>query len=148
MNSFSHLTATWQFWATLSAIAAALTAVFAKLGVKDIAPDVATFVRTIVIFFVVLTMLVLSNQLGALKTLSRNAVTFLILSGVATGVSWICYFRALDIGKAAQVASIDKLSVVLVAVLGVFFLSEKLSASASLGIVLIAIGTILVARSS
>ena len=147
MNLLSNLTATWQFWATLSAIAAALTAVFAKLGVKGIAPDVATFVRTIVIFFVVLAMLFFSNQLGALKSLSRNAVTFLVLSGIATGASWICYFRALDIGKAAQVASIDKLSVVLVAILGVFFLSEKLSASASLGIVLIAVGTILVARS-
>lgn len=147
MNFLSNLTTQWQFWAFLSALAAALTAIFAKLGVKDVSPDVATFVRTIVIFFVVSAILVITNQVSAVKTLSSRTIGFLVLSGVATGASWICYFRALDIGKAAQVASIDKLSVVMVAILGVLFLSEKLSFSAIIGVALIAVGSILVARS-
>ena len=146
MNILTDVSSHWQFWAFLSALAAALTAIFAKLGVQEISPDVATFVRTIVIFCVVLTILLITNQFGELKTLSRRALAFLTISGIATGASWICYFRALDIGKAAQVASIDKLSVVMVAIIGFIFLSEKLSLSAVVGVALIAIGAILVAR--
>ena len=98
---------------------------FAKVGVKEVPPDVATFVRTVVILVFVSIMLMVTNQLGHLKALSSRAVTFLVLSGLATGTSWICYFRALNIGKAAQVAAIDKLSVVLVAVIALVFLEER-----------------------
>ncbi|CAD78001.1 MAG TPA: EamA family transporter [Rhodopirellula baltica] len=139
------ITTSWQFWAFMSALAAALTAIFAKLGVKGIPPDVATFVRTIVILCFVAMMLLASGQIGEVKTLSKRAVGFLILSGLATGCSWICYFRALDIGQAAQVASIDKLSVVLVAVIAALFLSERLSFVGCLGVGLITVGAILMA---
>lgn len=139
------ITTSWQFWAFMSALAAALTAIFAKLGVKGIPPDVATFVRTIVILCFVAMMLIASGQIGEVKTLSKSAVGFLVLSGLATGCSWICYFRALDIGQAAQVASIDKLSVVLVAVIAALFLSERLSFVGCLGVGLITAGAILMA---
>ncbi len=145
MNFWQTLWTSWQFWASLSALAAALTAVFAKLGVKGTPPDVATFVRTIVILMFLSALLYFSSQYGELKTLSRRAVGFLVLSGLATGVSWICYFRALDLGKASQVASVDKLSVVLVAIIAVIFLKERLSPTAITGIGLITLGTLLVA---
>ncbi|MDV6033241.1 MAG: EamA family transporter [Phycisphaera sp. RhM] len=145
MNWFRPLLSSWQFWAFLSALFAALTAVFAKLGVKKIPPDVATFVRTIVILIFVMAMLWLTSQFGIVKTLSRRAIAFLALSGLATGASWICYFRALDLGKASQVASIDKLSVVMVAIIAAIFLHERLPPMAITGVALITIGTILVA---
>jgi len=88
----------------------------------------------------------MTDQISALRSLSRRAIVFLTISGIATGASWICYFRALDIGKAAQVASIDKLSVIMVALIGFVFLSEKLSVSAFVGVTLIALRAILVAR--
>lgn len=135
----------WQFWALLSAFSAALTAVFAKLGVKGIPPDTATFVRTIVILALVSLLLAVSGQFDSLKLLSRRAVGFLALSGIATGASWVCYFRALDLGKAGQVASIDKLSVVLVAVIAFVVLNEKLSLVSTIGVMLITLGAILVA---
>ncbi len=139
------LISSWQFWALLSATAAALTAVFAKLGVRGIPPDVATFVRTLVILAVVAMLLHISGQWELVKTLPRRAVGFLILSGLATGASWVCYFRALDLGKAAQVASVDKLSVVLVAVIAFAILGERLSLTAALGIGMITVGAVLVA---
>ncbi|TWU04111.1 EamA family transporter [Neorhodopirellula pilleata] len=145
MNLWQSLSTSWQFWAFLSALAAALTAVFAKQGVKGIPPDVATFVRTVVILLFVSVMLYLSSQFGVLKSLSRRAIAFLVLSGLATGASWICYFRALDLGKAAQVASVDKLSVVLVAIIAMIFLKERLSPISLTGIGLITLGTVLVA---
>ena len=146
MNILNFLSTTWQFWAFLSALAAALTAVFAKVGVKDVPPDVATFVRTVVILAFVAAMLLVTNQFNQLKLLSSRAATFLILSGLATGASWICYFRALNIGKASQVAAIDKLSVVLVAVIALIFLKERLNASEVCGILMITGGAILIAR--
>ena len=146
MNTLNALFLTWQFWAFLSALAAALTAVFAKVGVKDVPPDVATFVRTVVILVFVSIMLLVTNQLGHLKALSSRAVTFLVLSGLATGASWICYFRALNIGKAAQVAAIDKLSVVLVAVIALVFLKERMNFAEICGILLITAGAIVIAR--
>ena len=141
------MTTHWQFWALLSAAAAALTAVFAKAGVKGIAPDAATFVRTLVILAVVSLLLLASGQAGAVRTMPRRAILFLVLSGVATGASWLCYFRALDLGQAAQVASVDKLSVVLVAVFAAAFLGERPSVGTLLGLALITAGTIVVARS-
>jgi transporter family protein len=115
---------TWLVWALLSACFAALTAVFAKVGVAKIEPDVATLIRTIVI------LIVLSG--------------IVVASGLATGASWLCYFRALHVGDAARVAPIDKLSVVLVAAFGVTFLGEKLSAINWVGVALIAAGAWLV----
>jgi len=135
----------WQLWAVLSAIFAALTAIFAKVGIEKINSDFATFIRTIVILFVLGIILLSTNQFQPLKTVSQKSILFLILSGIATGGSWVCYFRALKLGNASQVAPIDKLSVVLVAVFGVIFLGEKLSLFGWLGIALIASGAVLIA---
>jgi transporter family protein len=117
----------WQLWALLSAGFAALTAIFAKVGVQDINSDFATFVRTIVILLTLGAILVGTGQWQPLGSVSGRSYLFLVLSGLATGGSWLCYFRALKLGDAARVAPIDKLSVVLVALFGVIFLGEKLS---------------------
>ncbi|WP_378945253.1 EamA family transporter [Mesorhizobium sp. ANAO-SY3R2] len=135
----------WQFWAVLSAVFAALTAIFAKVGVENVNSDFATLIRTVVILLVLAAIVTATGQMQALGTISTKTYTFLILSGLATGASWLCYFRALKLGNAAQVAPIDKLSVVLVAVFGVIFLGERLSAANWLGIALIAAGAVLVA---
>lgn len=135
----------WQAWAVLSALFAALTAIFAKVGIEKINSDFATFIRTIVILFVLAIILFTTNQFQPLRSISEKSLIFLILSGIATGASWICYFRALKIGNASQVAPIDKLSVVLVAVFGVVFLGEKLSSFDWLGILLIASGAVIIA---
>jgi transporter family protein len=134
----------WQVWALMSAGFAALTAIFAKVGVEHINPDLATFIRTIVILVVLGAIVVATGQYRGLEETSTRTYAFLILSGLATGASWLCYFRALHVGDAARVAPIDKLSVVLVAVFGVVFLGEKLSVVNWLGIALIAAGAWLV----
>ncbi len=133
----------WQFWALLSALFAALTAVLAKVGLEEVSADVATFIRTIVVAILLGGLLLLSGQ--RIGSVSAKGVLFLVLSGVATGASWLCYFRALKLGDAAQVAPLDKLSVVLVAIFAVVFLGEKLVLREWAGIVLIAMGAILVA---
>ena len=135
----------WQFWAALSAGFAALTAIFAKIGVENVNSDYATFIRTIVILIIAAAIVWATGQFQAPGSISGRTYLFLLLSGLATGASWLCYFRALKIGNAAQVAPIDKLSVVLVAVFGVTFLGERLSAVSWLGVGLIAIGAVLVA---
>ncbi len=135
----------WQFWAVLSAIFAALTAIFAKVGVENVNADFATLVRTIVILLVLAAILSATGEWQAPAAISGRTYLFLALSGLATGASWICYFRALQLGDAARVAPIDKLSVVLVAVFGSVFLSEKLSVANWLGVALIAGGAVLVA---
>jgi transporter family protein len=135
----------WQFWALLSAAFAALTAVFAKVGVENVNSDFATFVRTVVILLALGAILVGTGQWQPLGSVSGRSYLFLTLSGLATGGSWLCYFRALKLGDAARVAPVDKLSVVLVAVFAAAFLGEKLSAHNWLGVALIAVGTILVA---
>jgi len=124
---------------------ASLTAIFAKVGVADVNSDFATFVRTLVIIIVLAGIITALGEWQSPASLSRRTVSFLILSGLATGASWICYFRALKIGEAAKVAPIDKLSVVLVAIFGVIFLGERLSALSAIGIALIAFGATLVA---
>jgi transporter family protein len=135
----------WQFWAVLSAVFAALTAIFAKIGVEDVPPDLATFIRTIVIVVTLALLLAATGQFRAPGEIGGRTYLFLLLSGLATGASWLCYFRALKIGEAAKVAPIDKLSVVLVAIFGVIFLGEKLSALAWLGIALAGAGAVLIA---
>jgi len=139
------LFSSWQAWAVLSAIFAALTAIFAKVGVENINSDFATFIRTIVILVTLAFILLATGQFQAPGSISPRTYLFLLLSGLATGASWICYFRALKIGDAAKVAPIDKLSVVLVAIFGVIFLGERLSTPNWLGIALIAVGAVLVA---
>ena len=135
----------WQFWALLSAGFAALTAIFAKVGIENINSDFATFIRTVVILLVLGGILIGTRQWQPLDSISGRTYGFLVLSGVATGASWLCYFRALKLGDAARVAPLDKLSVVLVALFGVMFLGERLSGLNWAGIVLIALGTVLVA---
>ncbi len=135
----------WQFWAVLSALFAALTAIFAKIGVEQINADLATFIRTIVVICLLAGILIATGGFQSPATVPARTWLFLLLSGLATGASWLCYFRALKIGQAAQVAPIDKLSVVLVAIFGVIFLGEKLSALNWLGVALIGGGAILVA---
>lgn len=139
------MTSTWQLWAVLSAIFAALTAVFAKVGVENVNADFATFIRTIVILVTLAFILLATGQFQSPGAISPRTYVFLMLSGLATGASWICYFRALKIGDAAKVAPIDKLSVVLVALFGVLFLEERLTVPNWLGVALIAVGAILVA---
>ncbi|KRB29489.1 transporter [Mesorhizobium sp. Root695] len=135
----------WQFWALLSAAFAALTAIFAKVGIENIDSDFATFIRTVIILIVLGAILLASGQFQSPATISGKTWAFLGLSGLATGASWLCYFRALKIGNAAQVAPIDKLSVVLVAVFGAVFLGERLTRANWLGVALIAAGAVLVA---
>jgi transporter family protein len=135
----------WQFWALLSAAFAALTAIFAKVGVESINSDFATLIRTLVILAVIASILTLSGEWQPFGSVSGRTYLFLVLSGFATGASWLCYFRALKIGHAAQVAPIDKLSVVLVALFGAVFLGERLSGLSWAGIALIAGGAVLVA---
>ena len=135
----------WQFWALLSAVFAALTAIFAKVGIENINSDFATLIRTVVILCVLGGIVLVTHQYQSLSTISAKSLFFLVLSGLATGASWLCYFRALKLGNASQVAPVDKLSVVMVAIFGVIFLSEKLSTMNWSGIALITVGALLVA---
>ncbi|HWK00718.1 MAG TPA: EamA family transporter [Xanthobacteraceae bacterium] len=141
----SAFASSWQFWAVLSAIFAALTAIFAKVGVEDVPADLATFIRTVIILALLGLILLASGEWRVPGAISSKTYLFLLLSGLATGASWLCYFRALKIGEAAKVAPIDKLSVVLVAIFGVIFLGEKLSALAWLGVVLVGTGAVVIA---
>ncbi|MFV0360879.1 EamA family transporter [Tropicimonas sp.] len=138
-------TETWQFWAAMAAVFAAFTAIFAKVGVDELNPDVATFLRTLVVAVVLGLVLAATRRFEVPDRIPVRGAGFLILSGLATGASWICYFRALKLGNASQVVPVDKLSVVLVAIFGALFLGEHLSASSWLGVALIASGAILVA---
>jgi transporter family protein len=139
------MTASWQIWALFSAIFAALTAIFAKIGVENVNSDFATFIRTLVILAVLAGILFTLDEFQPLGSISGRTYLFLVLSGLATGASWICYFRALKLGNASQVAPIDKLSVVLVAVFGAILLGEKLTLPNWLGVMMIAGGAYLVA---
>lgn len=141
----SIIMTTWQFWALLAAVFAALTAIFAKVGVSAIDPDLATFLRTIVIVVLLGVLVWFTGKGNGFKDLTARPVLFLVLSGLATGASWLCYFRAMHLGNASQVAPVDKLSVVFVAVLAAVFLGETLSGMAWGGVALIAIGSVLVA---
>ena len=135
----------WQFWAVLSAIFAALTAIFAKVGIENINSDLATLIRTIVILITLAMIVWATGQFQNPGTITPRTYLFLVLSGLATGASWLCYFRALKLGQAGQVAPVDKMSVVLVAIFGVIFLGEQLSIVKWLGVALIAAGAVLVA---
>jgi transporter family protein len=143
--SKKNLALSWSFWALLSAAFAALTAIFAKIGIENVNSDFATFIRTIFILLAAGLMVYVTGNWQSPSAVSTKTWVFLVLSGLATGASWICYFRALKLGDAARVAPIDKLSVVFVAVFAVLFLGEKLSLPNWLGVILIACGAVLVA---
>jgi transporter family protein len=139
------MTGTWQFWALLAAIFASLTAILAKLGVEQVNADFATFFRTIVVVLLLAVLLTGLDEWQPVTSLSPRGLIFLTLSGLATGASWLCYFRALKLGDVAQVAPIDKLSVVFVAIFAAIFLGEQLTWQAWTGVALIGTGAIIVA---
>ena len=138
--------AQWFYWALWSAIFAALTAIFAKLGLEGVDSDLATLVRTAVIILVLAGFVYATGKWSNPLALSPHTWLFLVLSGLATGASWVCYFRALKIGDASKVAPVDKLSVVVAVVLAATFLHEKLNVSSIAGVVLIVLGSVLLAR--
>ena len=132
----------WWVYALLSAFFAALTTIFAKIGIKDVNSDLATAIRTIVILIIAWGIVIGRGQLGGLTTLSRQTMIFLVLSGIATGLSWLFYFRALQIGEASLVAPIDKSSLALILVLSVVFLGEPLTWKSVLAAILVTAGTL------
>jgi transporter family protein len=135
----------WQIWAVLSALFAALTAIFAKVGVEGIDSDLATLIRTAIVLITLSLILFTTGKLSDPGPISSKSWIFLVLSALGTGASWLCYFRALKLGPATLVAPIDKLSVVLVALFGVTFLGERPSLNGWIGIALIAIGAVMIA---
>ncbi len=137
--------ATWFGWAAGSAVFAALTAIFAKVGIQGVNSDLATLVRTVLILLVLAPFVVLSGQWSNPLALSGRTWLFLALSALATGASWVCYFRALQLGQASQVAPVDKFSLVLVAVFAVWFLGERPAPREWLGIGLVATGVLVLA---
>jgi bacterial/archaeal transporter family protein len=139
------MTVNWFYWALLSAVFAAMTAIFAKIGIKNIDSDFATLVRTVIIFFVLTAFVLLTKKWTNPFTLQGDTWLFLILSGLATGASWVCYFRALKLGNASSVAPVDKLSVILVAVFAVIFLGERPEIKDWFGIALVGVGVIVLA---
>jgi transporter family protein len=132
----------WWIYALLSAFFAALTAIFAKIGVKDVNSDLATAIRTVVILVVAWGIAIARGSTNGIMGISRHTLLFLVLSGLATGMSWIFYFKALQLGKASQVAPVDKLSVALVIILSVIFLGEALTWQTAVGGALIICGTL------
>jgi transporter family protein len=135
----------WVIWALLSAVFAALTAILAKVGVQGVDSDLATLVRTAVVIVALGGFVVVTGKWRNPSELSAKTLGFLTLSGLATGASWVCYFRALKLGQASKVAPVDKFSVVLVALFAFVFLSERLSARDWFGICLVAAGVVLLA---
>jgi len=138
------MTSSWQFWALGAAGFAAMTAVLAKVGVQGVNSDLATMIRTAVVLVMAAGIVAVSGQFEGLGMIAPRTWLFLGLSGLATGASWLCYFRALQLGPVSAVAPVDKLSVVLVAVFGALFLGERLPPLAWLGIVMILVGILIV----
>jgi transporter family protein len=135
----------WLLWAVLAAVFAALTAVLAKVGLEEMDADFAMLLRTVVILAALALFVTCARKWEPLGGLSRRAVVYLVLSGLATGASWVCYFRALQRGEASRVAPIDKLSVVLVALFAAAFLGERLSLREWAGVALVGAGAVLIA---
>jgi transporter family protein len=133
----------WFHWALLSAVFAAMTAIFAKIGIEGVDSDLATLIRTTVILFVLAAFVYFTGKWSNPFELSRKTWTFLTLSGLATGASWVCYFRALKIGEASKVAPVDKLSLVLVAIFATIFLHERPSPREWFGILLVGAGVVI-----
>lgn len=133
----------WWIYALLSAFFAALTAIFAKVGIKGVDTDLATAIRTVVILIIAWGIAFFRGGAATITTLSKNNLLFLCLSGIATGLSWIFYFKALQTGKVSQVAPVDKLSVALAIILAVLFLGETLTVKTGIGAALIIGGTLI-----
>ncbi len=132
----------WFVFALLSAVFAALTSILAKVGIEDVNSNLATAVRTVVVVAMAWGMVFITNTQDGLMNISKKSWIFLILSGLATGGSWLCYYKALQMGKASRVAPIDKLSVVFTVVLAVIFLHEKANVKTIIGCALITAGTL------
>ena len=139
------LPATWFVWALFSAVFAALTAVFAKIGLEGVDSDLATLIRTAVILVALAAFVYITGKWRPPFHLTGKTWLFLVLSGLATGASWVCYFRALKMGEASKVAPVDKLSLLLVALFAVLFLGERPSSREWLGILMIGAGVLVLA---
>ncbi|SEQ77365.1 transporter family protein [Chryseobacterium profundimaris] len=135
----------WFYYALLSAVFAAFTAIFAKMGVSNINSNLATGIRTVIILVLVWSIVFIKGESNDIGSLSKFNLIFLVLSGVATGLSWLFYFKALQIGKVSQVAAVDKLSVAIAIILSIFFFKETLTLKTAIGALLIIGGTILLA---
>ena len=134
----------WKYYAILSAVFAAITAILAKIGLKGISGNLATAVRTIVILVMAWGIVLISGQIKEVRELSNKNLLFLVLSGIATGFSWICYFKALETGEVSKVAPVDKLSIVIAMLLAFLILKEPAQPKVILGGVLITIGAIVI----
>lgn len=133
----------WFIFALLSAVFAALTSILAKVGIEGVNSNLATAIRTLVVVVMAWGMVFITNTQGGISDISRKSWLFLILSGLATGASWLCYYRALQIGEASKVVPVDKLSVVFTLVLAFVFLHEQFNAKSLIGCVLIGLGTLI-----
>ena len=132
----------WFFFALLSAIFAALTSILAKIGIEGVPSNLATAIRTVVVILMAWAMVFLTNSQTEIVNISRKSWLFLILSGLATGASWLCYYKALQMGNATEVSAVDKFSLVITLVLAVFFLQDVLTFKTVIGCILITIGTL------
>ena len=133
----------WAIFALLSAVFAALTSILAKIGIEGVNSNLATAIRTVVVVLMAWDMVFLTKQQGGITEISRKSWIFLILSGLATGASWLCYYRALQIGEASKVVPIDKLSVVITLILAFVFLHEQFTSKSLIGVILITAGTLI-----
>ena len=133
----------WFILALLSAIFAALTSILAKIGIEGVNSNLATAIRTMVVVVLAWGMVFLTDAQGGITSISKKSWIFLILSGLATGISWLCYYKALQVGEASKVVPVDKMSVVITIILAFIFLHEKISPKSIIGCVLIGAGTII-----
>lgn len=133
----------WLIFALLSAFFAAVTSVLAKIGIDGVNSNLATAIRTVVVVIMAWGMVFLTNTQGGISDISKKSWIFLILSGLATGISWLCYYKALQLGEASKVVPIDKLSVVITLILAFVFLHENFTSKSLVGCILIAAGTLL-----
>ena len=132
----------WIFFAPLSAVFAALTSILAKIGIEGVPSNLATAIRTVVVILMAWAMVFLTNSQTEIVNISRKSWLFLILSGLATGASWLCYYKALQMGNATEVSAVDKFSLVITLVLAFFFLQDVLTFKTIIGCILITIGTL------
>ena len=132
----------WFFFALLSAIFAALTSILAKIGIEGVPSNLATAIRTVVVILMAWAMVFLTNSQTEIVNISKKSWLFLILSGLATGASWLCYYKALQMGNATEVSAVDKFSLVITLVIAFFFLQDVLTFKTIIGCILITIGTL------
>ena len=135
----------WALFAILSAVFAALTSILAKIGIEGVNSNLATALRTVVVLAMAWGMVFLTNQQNGIVEISKKSWLFLILSGLATGASWLCYYKALQMGEASKVVPIDKLSVVITLVMAFIFLHEQITTKSLIGAILITAGTLIMA---